>query len=302
MGVSKMPLLGMPRAVKKASLPTSTACSMVPGAGGVPDGTSRAIKVSSSRSMMLNETLTSLLTYARRPILLPDDDPVGDVADLEARQGRRTSAPAHELVAATTDPADATGVGVGVQRNDVVEERPQKAGGGIRGRRLETHEGVHVERRHLGAQGDADDVQEGLDVGVKVHVLHGRLRLGPDAQDEELEPADQERAELIREHALWVLGDDRTPGRRGGVRAEGVVNGNGIEVGTKVRAIGGEAGVSQRLKVDARDRRGGSDPERQDHAPLAVVESFSRTARDQLGEEQRHGRPSRRCRKGRRCW
>ena len=41
--------------------------SMVPGAGGVPDGTSRAMRVFVFRLMMLTETLTSLLTYARRP-------------------------------------------------------------------------------------------------------------------------------------------------------------------------------------------------------------------------------------------
>src|ERR1700675_1989608 len=62
MGMSKMPLLGIPRAVKKASLPTSTACSLLPGGGGVPDGTSRVMRVFVDRSMMLTETLTSLLT------------------------------------------------------------------------------------------------------------------------------------------------------------------------------------------------------------------------------------------------
>src|SRR5215831_1483368 len=34
-GVPKMPLSGSPRAVKKASLPTRTACAKLPGAGGV---------------------------------------------------------------------------------------------------------------------------------------------------------------------------------------------------------------------------------------------------------------------------
>ena len=38
MGVSEMLLSGMPRAVKKASLPTNWACSTVPGVGGSPRG------------------------------------------------------------------------------------------------------------------------------------------------------------------------------------------------------------------------------------------------------------------------
>src|SRR5262245_16785654 len=61
-GMSKIPLLGIPSAVKNASLPTSAACSIVPGGGGVPDGTSRARMVLPARSIILTETLTSLLT------------------------------------------------------------------------------------------------------------------------------------------------------------------------------------------------------------------------------------------------
>src|SRR5262245_39207672 len=60
-GVPKRLLSGMPRAVKKAILPTRVACSTVPGAGGSLDGTSRVMTVFVSRFIAVKEKLASLL-------------------------------------------------------------------------------------------------------------------------------------------------------------------------------------------------------------------------------------------------
>src|SRR5207249_2046043 len=61
-GMSSRPLSGVPRAVKKVSFPTSTACAKVPGVGGVPIDTSRSITRLASRSIAVTERLTSLFT------------------------------------------------------------------------------------------------------------------------------------------------------------------------------------------------------------------------------------------------
>jgi len=58
--VSKMPLSGMPRAVKNASFPTSTMCSKVSGRGGSPAGISRVRTVLVSSATAVTETFTSL--------------------------------------------------------------------------------------------------------------------------------------------------------------------------------------------------------------------------------------------------
>src|SRR5882724_8542521 len=62
-GVPKMLLSGIPRAVKKATLPTRTACSKLPGAGGVLEGMSscRNWQKPSSMFMDVTEKLASLL-------------------------------------------------------------------------------------------------------------------------------------------------------------------------------------------------------------------------------------------------
>ena len=62
-GVPKMSLSGMPRAVKKASLPTRTACSKLPGAGGsLEEMSSCSVRQKpSSMFMDVTEKLASLL-------------------------------------------------------------------------------------------------------------------------------------------------------------------------------------------------------------------------------------------------
>ena len=63
MSVPKMSLSGMPRAVKKATLPSSWACSMVPGAGGsLEEMSSWSVRQNpSSMFMDVTEKLASLL-------------------------------------------------------------------------------------------------------------------------------------------------------------------------------------------------------------------------------------------------
>src|SRR5215469_15153476 len=58
--LSKIPLSGMPRAVKNATLPSMTECSRLPGAGGSLEAMSRAITVFVSRSIAVTEKLASL--------------------------------------------------------------------------------------------------------------------------------------------------------------------------------------------------------------------------------------------------
>src|SRR5215467_2693386 len=62
-GVLKLPLSGIPRAVKKAILPTRTACSKLPGAGGVLEEMSSCSvrQTPSSMFMDVTEKLASLL-------------------------------------------------------------------------------------------------------------------------------------------------------------------------------------------------------------------------------------------------
>ncbi len=62
-GVPKMPLSGRPRAVKKATLPTRTACSKLPGAGGsLEEMSSWSVRHSpSSMFMDVTEKFASLL-------------------------------------------------------------------------------------------------------------------------------------------------------------------------------------------------------------------------------------------------
>src|SRR5262245_3115972 len=60
-GVLKMPLSGIPRAVKNASLPTRTACAKLPGAGGVLEEMSSCIVRQFVTSMDVTEKLASLL-------------------------------------------------------------------------------------------------------------------------------------------------------------------------------------------------------------------------------------------------
>ena len=63
MSVSRISLSGMPRAVKKATLPSSWACSRVPGAGGSLEEMSSASvrQTPSSMFMDVTEKLASLL-------------------------------------------------------------------------------------------------------------------------------------------------------------------------------------------------------------------------------------------------
>src|SRR6516162_4764142 len=60
-GVPKMSLSGIPRAVKKASLPTSTACWKLPGAGGSLEAMSSCRVRQLSVSIEVTEKLASLL-------------------------------------------------------------------------------------------------------------------------------------------------------------------------------------------------------------------------------------------------
>src|SRR5262249_61877765 len=62
-GVPKMSLSGMPRAVKKASLPTKTACSKLPGLGGSAESISscKVRQIPSSMFIDVTEKLASLL-------------------------------------------------------------------------------------------------------------------------------------------------------------------------------------------------------------------------------------------------
>src|SRR5262249_40395984 len=60
-GVLKIPLSGMPKAVKNASLPTRTACTKLPGAGGVLEEMSSCIVRQFVTSMDVTEKLASLL-------------------------------------------------------------------------------------------------------------------------------------------------------------------------------------------------------------------------------------------------
>src|SRR5215467_1267084 len=55
-GVLKLPLSGIPRAVKKAILPTRTACAKLPGAGGVLEGMSRSSVRQKLSSMFMDVT------------------------------------------------------------------------------------------------------------------------------------------------------------------------------------------------------------------------------------------------------
>src|SRR5215468_10546893 len=68
-GVPKMSLSGIPRAVKKASLPTKTACSKLPGLGGSAESMSscRVRQRPSAMFMDVTEKLASLLAYASVP-------------------------------------------------------------------------------------------------------------------------------------------------------------------------------------------------------------------------------------------
>jgi hypothetical protein len=136
--MSKMPLSGMPSAVKNASFPTETACANVPGTGGTA---TRNVALQHAPGLQVDggDRQVGLVVHVGARAVARDGDAVGQVARLEADHVRRVQRElavvepgAQHAVAAPADDQEVVAGGVGVDGDHVVgEEARQAAFGGF---------------------------------------------------------------------------------------------------------------------------------------------------------------------------